>query len=57
VAETQIDFNAHAELRKWPSLKNERVPDGAASRILFSKGHSAIASESSCRGPLSISMR
>ena len=22
----EIDFNAPADLRKWPSLKNERVP-------------------------------
>jgi hypothetical protein len=27
VAESQIDFNAPATLRKWPSLKNERVPE------------------------------
>jgi hypothetical protein len=26
VADTKIDFNAPATLRKWPSLKNERVP-------------------------------
>ena len=26
MAETQIDFTAPASLRKWPSLKNERVP-------------------------------
>jgi hypothetical protein len=26
VADTNIDFNAPATLRKWPSLKNERVP-------------------------------
>jgi hypothetical protein len=26
VADHEIDFNAPATLRKWPSLKNERVP-------------------------------
>jgi hypothetical protein len=26
VADHEIDFNAPAILRKWPSLKNERVP-------------------------------
>ena len=26
MADTEIDFNAPAALRKWPSLKNERVP-------------------------------
>jgi hypothetical protein len=26
VADTEIDFTAPATLRKWPSLKNERVP-------------------------------
>jgi hypothetical protein len=26
VADTEIDFKAPATLRKWPSLKNERVP-------------------------------
>jgi hypothetical protein len=26
VADIEIDFNASAVLRKWPSLKNERVP-------------------------------
>jgi hypothetical protein len=26
VAENEIDFNAPADLRKWPSLNNERVP-------------------------------
>jgi hypothetical protein len=26
VADTEIDFDAPATLRKWPSLKNERVP-------------------------------
>jgi len=26
VPNTEIDFNAPAILRKWPSLKNERVP-------------------------------
>jgi hypothetical protein len=25
VADTEIDFTASASLRKWPSLKNERV--------------------------------
>jgi hypothetical protein len=28
VAEHEIDFNAPAALRKWPSLKNERIPKG-----------------------------
>jgi hypothetical protein len=27
VSDTGIDFNAPAVLRKWPSLKNERVPN------------------------------
>jgi hypothetical protein len=26
VADNEIDFNVPATLRKWPSLKNERVP-------------------------------
>jgi hypothetical protein len=26
VPDKEIDFNAPADLRKWPSLKNERVP-------------------------------
>jgi hypothetical protein len=26
VADSQIDFDVPATLRKWPSLKNERVP-------------------------------
>jgi hypothetical protein len=26
LADTEIDFTAPASLRKWPSLKNERVP-------------------------------
>jgi hypothetical protein len=26
VSDTRIDFTARADLRKWPSLKNERVP-------------------------------
>jgi hypothetical protein len=37
VAETHIDFNARAELRKWPSLKNERVPEpwGGVPYLIF----------------------
>ena len=27
MSDTGIDFNAPAVLRKWPSLKNERVPN------------------------------
>jgi hypothetical protein len=26
MAEHEIDFNAPADLRKWPSLRNERMP-------------------------------
>lgn len=26
-SESKVDFGAHAVLRKWPSLANERVPD------------------------------
>ncbi len=27
MADEEIDFNAHAILRKWPSLNNERIPN------------------------------
>jgi hypothetical protein len=39
VADTEIDFNAPAVLRKWPSLKNERVPKAwGAVPYLISEG-------------------
>jgi hypothetical protein len=39
VADTEIDFNAPAVLRKWASLKNERVPKSwGAVPYLISEG-------------------
>lgn len=41
MADSQIDFNARANLRKVAFNKNERVPD-VGGPILFSKGTLAI---------------
>ena len=38
MAETQIDFNARAELKKMAFIKNEHGPEPWGGPILFSKG-------------------
>ena len=38
MADQETDFNAPAELRKWPSLNNERMPNAwGLFLILFAK--------------------
>jgi hypothetical protein len=49
VADTEIDFDAPAILRKWPSLNNERISKaGAAFLALFLKARWMNASSNLC---------
>ena len=35
MADSELDFTAHATLVKWPSLNKERTPDSVAYVIVF----------------------
>jgi hypothetical protein len=56
MTEAHVNFDAPAVLRKWPSLHNERRPEGTGPYLLvdgtLEEMHTGVHGQARARGPL-----